>query len=39
MNTKRKMKGAEIDLLTILGNVWKKKYIIVFACIIGALAM
>ncbi len=39
MNSKRKIKGAEIDLLVILGNIWKKKYIIVLACIIGALAM
>lgn len=39
MNTKRKIKGTEIDLLTILGNVWKKKFIIVLACIVGALGM
>ena len=39
MNSKRKLKGAEIDLLTILGNVWKKKYIIILVCFLCALAM
>lgn len=39
MNTKRKMKSTEIDLLAILSNVWKKKYIIILACIVGALGM
>ena len=36
MNTKRKMKSTEMDLLAILSNVWKK-YIIVLACIITLL--
>lgn len=39
MNSKRKLKGTDIDLLSILSNVWKKKYIIILACVIGALAM
>lgn len=39
MNSKRKLKGTDIDLLTILSSVWKKKYIIIFTCILGALAM
>ena len=39
MNSKRKLKGAEIDLLAVLGNVWKKKLIIILACIVGALGM
>lgn len=39
MNSKRKLKNAEIDLLAILGSIWKKKYIIVLACIVGALGM
>lgn len=39
MNSKRKMKSTEIDLLAILSNVWKKKLIIILACIIGALGM
>lgn len=39
MNSKRKLKSTEIDLLAILGNVWKKKYIIILACIVGALGM
>ena len=39
MNSKRKMKSTEIDLLTILGNIWKKKLIIVLAVIVGALGM
>jgi len=39
MNSKRKLKGAEIDLLAVLASIWKKKYIIILACIIGALAL
>lgn len=39
MNSKRKLKGAEIDLLTILGNIWKKKYIIILVTFVCALAM
>lgn len=39
MNTKRKIKGTEIDLLTILGNLWKKKFIIILVCFVCALAM
>jgi len=39
MNSKRKMKSTEIDLLSILGNIWKKKYIIVLITIVAAVLM
>ncbi|MBQ7817918.1 MAG: hypothetical protein IJ388_03890 [Oscillospiraceae bacterium] len=39
MNGKRKTKGMEVDLLAILTSVWKKKVIIILACIVGALAL
>ncbi len=39
MNSKKKLKGAEIDLLTILDNIWKKKFIIILVCVVCALAM
>ena len=39
MNSKRKMKTSEIDLLTVLGNVWKKKLIIVFVAVLFATGM
>ena len=31
--------SMEIDILAIFASIWKKKYIIVLACVIGALAM
>ena len=39
MNSKRKIKSSEIDLLTVVGNVWKKKLIIVFVAALVATAM
>lgn len=39
MNSKRKLKGMEVDILAILASIWKKKYIIILACVVGALGM
>ncbi|MBQ8768771.1 MAG: hypothetical protein IJZ15_03885 [Oscillospiraceae bacterium] len=39
MNSKKKLKGAEIDLLAVLAGIWKKKYIIILVTIICAALM
>ena len=39
MNNKRKIKSAEIDLLTVLTNVWKKKFFIILLTILVAAGM
>lgn len=39
MNSRKKLMGMEVDILSILASIWKKKYIIILACVAGALAM
>ncbi len=39
MNNKRKIKGLEIDLFAVLANFWKRKYIILLSCIVGAVIL